>query len=61
MDDACDIDALTPLIHRDATQSLPPNDPSLAGRDEIATWWFGPGTPMVIPTSTPNGSPDDGH
>ncbi len=45
MFDACDVDALTPLIHRDATQFLPPDDPSLAGRDDIATWWFGPALP----------------
>ena len=38
-----DIDALTSLIHEDATQSMPPFDMWLAGRDDIFTWWFGPG------------------
>ena len=38
-----DIDALTSLIHEDATQSMPPYDLWLRGRDDIFTWWFGPG------------------
>ena len=38
-----DIDALTALIHEDATQSMPPFDLWLTGRDDIFTWWFGPG------------------
>ena len=38
-----DIDALTSLIQEDATQSMPPFDMWLAGRDDILTWWFGPG------------------
>ncbi|HEY6030633.1 MAG TPA: RNA polymerase subunit sigma-70, partial [Gaiellaceae bacterium] len=38
-----DIDALTALIQEDATQSMPPFDMWLHGRDDIFTWWFGPG------------------
>ena len=38
-----DIDALTSLIHEDATQSMPPFDLWLTGREDIFTWWFGPG------------------
>ena len=38
-----DLDALTELIHEDATQSMPPFDLWLSGRDYIFTWWFGPG------------------
>ena len=38
-----DMDALTALIHEDATQSMPPFDMWLAGRDDILTWWVGPG------------------
>ena len=37
------MDALTSLIHEDATQSMPPFDLWLTGRDDIFTWWFGPG------------------
>src|SRR5580765_1849493 len=39
--EAYDLDALTSLIHEDATQSMPPFDLWLAGRDDIFTWWFG--------------------
>ena len=38
-----DMDALTSLIHEDATQSMPPFDLWLSGRDDIFEWWFGPG------------------
>ena len=38
-----DMDALTSLIQEDATQSMPPYDLWLRGRDDIFTWWFGPG------------------
>ncbi len=41
--EAYDIDALTSLIQEDATQSMPPFDLWLRGRDDIFTWWFGPG------------------
>src|SRR6188472_2543545 len=41
--EAYDLDALTALIHEDATQSMPPFDLWLSGRDDIFEWWFGPG------------------
>jgi RNA polymerase sigma-70 factor, ECF subfamily len=56
-----DMDALTSLIHEDATQSMPPYDLWLSGRDDIFAWWLGPGATCrnsrVIPTSAANGSP----
>jgi RNA polymerase sigma-70 factor (ECF subfamily) len=62
---AYDIDALTSLIHEDATQSMPPYDLWLTGRDDIFTWWFGPGIgckgSRVIPTVSANGSPAFGQ
>jgi RNA polymerase sigma-70 factor (ECF subfamily) len=60
-----DMDALTALIHEDATQSMPPFDLWLRGRDDIFTWWFGPGIgcagSRVIPTIAANGSPAFGQ
>jgi RNA polymerase sigma-70 factor (ECF subfamily) len=60
-----DMDALTSLIHEDAKQSMPPFDMWLAGRDDIFTWWFGPGIgcrgSRVIPTVSANGSPAFGQ
>lgn len=60
-----DIDALTTLIHEDATQSMPPFDLWLAGRDDIFTWWWGPGIgcrgSRVLPAGTANGSPAFGQ
>jgi RNA polymerase sigma-70 factor (ECF subfamily) len=38
-----DVEALTALIHEDAIQSMPPFDMWLSGRDDIFTWWWGPG------------------
>ena len=38
-----DMEALTSLVHEDATQSMPPFDLWLAGRDDILSWWVGPG------------------
>src|SRR3954467_222524 len=37
--EAYDIDALTSLIREDATQSMPPFDMWLRGRDDIFAWW----------------------
>ena len=62
---AYDIDALTSLIHEDATQSMPPFDLWLAGRDDIFTWWWGPGIgcrgSRVLPAGTANGQPAFGQ
>jgi RNA polymerase sigma-70 factor (ECF subfamily) len=60
-----DMDALCTLIHEDATQSMPPYDLWLAGRDDILKWWVGPGNACrgsrVIPTVAANGSPAFGQ
>ncbi|HET7567913.1 MAG TPA: sigma-70 family RNA polymerase sigma factor [Gaiellaceae bacterium] len=59
--EAYDMEALTDLIREDATQSMPPYDLWLAGRDHILTWWFGPGIgcrgSRVLPAGTANGAP----
>jgi RNA polymerase sigma-70 factor, ECF subfamily len=60
-----DIDALTSLVHEDATQSMPPYDMWLAGREDIFAWWVGPGNACrgsrVIPTRAANGAPAFGQ
>jgi RNA polymerase sigma-70 factor (ECF subfamily) len=44
---------------------MPPFDLWLAGREDIFTWWFGPGigckNSRVIPTISANGSPAFGQ
>ena len=59
--EAYDIDALTELIREDARQSMPPFDLWLDGRDDIFSWWFGPGIgckgSRVLPAGRANGSP----
>ncbi len=63
--EAYDIEALTSLIHEDATQSMPPYELWLSGREDIFKWWFGPGIgcrgSRVIPTVAANGSPAFGQ
>ncbi|HEY5100736.1 MAG TPA: sigma-70 family RNA polymerase sigma factor [Gaiellaceae bacterium] len=63
--EAYDIDLLTELLREDAIQSMPPFDLWLAGRDDIFTWWFGPGIECkgsrVVPVRTANGSPAFGQ
>jgi RNA polymerase sigma-70 factor (ECF subfamily) len=63
--EAYDIEALTSLIHEDATQSMPPYDLWLSGREDIFEWWLGPGIgcrgSRVIPTVAANGSPAFGQ
>ena len=60
-----DMEALTALIHEDATQSMPPYDLWLTGRDDIFRWWYGPGIgcqgSRVIPTVAANGAPAFGQ
>ncbi|MGB2875318.1 MAG: sigma-70 family RNA polymerase sigma factor [Gaiellaceae bacterium] len=60
-----DMEALTSLIHEDATQSMPPYDLWLAGRDDILSWWTGPGIgcrgSRVLPAVAANGSPAFGQ
>ena len=63
--EAYDMEALTALIHDDATQSMPPYDLWLSGRDDIFAWWWGPGIgckgSRVVPVATANGSPAFGQ
>jgi RNA polymerase sigma-70 factor (ECF subfamily) len=63
--EAYDIEALTSVIQEDATQSMPPYDLWLRGRDDIFTWWFGPGAgcrgSRLVPTIAANGSPAFGQ
>jgi RNA polymerase sigma-70 factor (ECF subfamily) len=63
--EAYDIEALTALIREDATQSMPPYDLWLRGRDDIFAWWLGPGIACrgsrVIPTVAANGAPAFGQ
>jgi RNA polymerase sigma-70 factor (ECF subfamily) len=63
--EAYDIDLLTDLLREDAIQSMPPFDMWMAGRDDIFTWWFGPGIECkgsrVVPVRTANGSPAFGQ
>jgi RNA polymerase sigma-70 factor (ECF subfamily) len=63
--EAYDMDALTSLLREDATQSMPPYDLWLSGRDDIFTWWWGPGIgckgSRVLPAGRANGSPAYGQ
>jgi RNA polymerase sigma-70 factor, ECF subfamily len=56
-----DMDALTALIHDDATQSMPPFELWLRGRENIFDFWQGHGAgcrdSKVIPAISANGSP----
>ena len=56
-----DMDALASLIHEDATQSMPPHDLWLRGRDDIFAWWTGPGNgcrgSRMLPVKAANGRP----
>ena len=58
--EAYDLDSLTALIREDARQSMPPYDMWLSGREDILTWWFGPGIgcrgSKLLPTVTASGS-----
>jgi RNA polymerase sigma-70 factor (ECF subfamily) len=55
-----DVEALTALLREDATQSMPPFDMWLSGREDVLKWWFGPGIgcrgSRVIPVESANGS-----
>ncbi|HEY7420396.1 MAG TPA: sigma-70 family RNA polymerase sigma factor [Gaiellaceae bacterium] len=59
--EAYDIDRLTDLLHEDAIQSMPPYSLWLQGRDDIFTWWFGPGIgckgSRLVPVGLANGMP----
>jgi RNA polymerase sigma-70 factor (ECF subfamily) len=57
--EAYDFDALTSLIREDAIQSMPPFDLWLSGREDIFTWWVGPGIgckdSRLLPAPSANG------
>jgi RNA polymerase sigma-70 factor (ECF subfamily) len=59
--EAYDIDRLTELLHEDAVQSMPPISLWLKGRDDIFTWWLGPGIgcqgSKLVPVGLVNGMP----
>jgi RNA polymerase sigma-70 factor (ECF subfamily) len=38
-----DADAIARLLHDDVVQTMPPYAMWLQGRDDVLTWWFGPG------------------
>jgi RNA polymerase sigma-70 factor, ECF subfamily len=63
--EAYDMDALAAVVHEDATQSMPPYELWLKGRDDIFQWFVGPGAgcrgSRVIPTTAANGSPAFGQ
>jgi RNA polymerase sigma-70 factor (ECF subfamily) len=63
--EAYDMDALTTLIRDDAIQSMPPYDLWLVGRDDIFTWWLGPGIgcegSRLVPAGSANGKPAFGQ
>jgi RNA polymerase sigma-70 factor, ECF subfamily len=60
-----DMEALTSLIHEDATQSMPPYELWLSGRDDILRWWVGPGAACrgsrMLPATAANGLPAFGQ
>lgn len=55
-----DVEALTAVIRDDASQSMPPYDMWLEGRDDILTWFFGAGIgcagSKLIPIEMANGA-----
>ncbi len=55
-----DMEALTALIREDAIQSMPPYDLWLSGREDIFTWWLGPGLgcrgSRLLPAPSANGT-----
>jgi RNA polymerase sigma-70 factor (ECF subfamily) len=60
-----DMEALTSLIHEDATQSMPPFELWLGSREDILAFWVGHGAgcrgSRVIETVAANGSPAFGQ
>ncbi|HEY2652713.1 MAG TPA: sigma-70 family RNA polymerase sigma factor [Solirubrobacteraceae bacterium] len=63
--EAYDIDLLTAVIREDAIQSMPPFDMWLEGREDIFSWFFGPGIgckgSRLIPVDSANGAPTWGQ
>ena len=63
--EAYDLDALASVIREDASQSMPPYDMWLEGRDDMFAWWVGPGIgcrdSRVLPAGRANGFPAYGQ
>jgi RNA polymerase sigma-70 factor, ECF subfamily len=59
-----DMDALAAVLHEDATQTMPPYELWLQGRDEISAWMLGPGAKCrgsrLLPVAA-NGAPAFGQ
>ncbi len=55
-----DLDSLAELIREDASQSMPPYDLWLQGREDIFAWWVGPGIACsgsrLLPAPPANGA-----
>ncbi len=62
---AYDVDLLTAVIREDAIQSMPPFDLWLEGRDDVLSWFFGPGAACagsrLIAVESANGLPAFGQ
>ena len=60
-----EMDELATLLREDASQSMPPYDMWLAGRDDVLAWWFGPGIgckgSRMVPVGSANGLPAYGQ
>ena len=60
-----EMDELATLLREDATQSMPPYDMWLKGRDDVLAWWFGPGIgckgSRMLPAGRANGLPAFGQ
>jgi RNA polymerase sigma-70 factor (ECF subfamily) len=58
--EAYDMEALTSLIREDASQSMPPFDMWMSGREDILAWMVGPGIgckgSKLLPAPNANGS-----
>jgi RNA polymerase sigma-70 factor (ECF subfamily) len=59
-----DMQSLTALLHEDATQSMPPYEMWISGRENVLAWWFGQGIgcrgSRLVPVAA-NGSPAFGQ
>ena len=60
-----DVNLLTKVIREDASQSMPPYDLWLSGREDMFAWWFGPGIgcrgSKLVPAISANGMPTYGQ
>ncbi len=60
-----DFNSLTTLIREDVSQSMPPFDMWLSGREDVLRWWFGPGIgcqdSRLIPVGFASGRPAFGQ